>query len=150
MRSLAAVSVFFVFFLIFSFGGGVATMASEGTHPLFFSLSLDRETYQEGDPVACSYLLLNRGEEKTLTFRSSQFHELQLYREGRSIWTWSKGQFFLTMITEEVFQQGEYRHEVFLLPQEVTDRLVPGEYKIRVSILSEPEPLVAEVDFIVN
>lgn len=116
---------------------------------LSLEVKIEKEKYLYNQPIALSYLLYNRGEEISLTFPTSQIHEVELYRGEESLWYFSKDHLFLMVVTEKVLREGDYFLEVFTLPQEMVKSLTPGEYRIVVSIVSHP-PIQAEVEFFIQ
>jgi len=102
---------------------------------LSFTVSPERSEYFSGEAVTFIMDLENRGTEPIeLKFSSSQQYDLEVTGPDSYFWRWSKGKYFLTVITSFTLAPGEKKS--YRESWSVPENALPGTYQVRAFLTS--------------
>lgn len=110
--------------------------ASNTSHDLLLTISIDKPLYHMGDVMYVTLKLTNINSEKMMhiTYFTSQKFDFEILdKEGNVVYKWSKGRMFSQVVTSMILDPGESIEQSFSITLEGPPKqpqLVPGNYKI--------------------
>ncbi|HID10582.1 MAG TPA: hypothetical protein EYP17_04695, partial [Candidatus Latescibacteria bacterium] len=103
----------------------------------------EKESYPAGEPVPLKFEVINIGSIAAhFIFSSSRRFDLLVKQDGRVIWQWSRGKYFLQVFTEVVLKPGESLAFGARWPQvdSAGNSVPPGSYEV-LALLTAAEPV---------
>lgn len=101
------------------------------TESIIISLTTDKSKYSIQDTVKIALAVSNRtGATVSYDFPTSQWYDLQILKEGKVVWRWSRGKLFTQSFTTLVLKPGQSRTFAITwdLKGDSGNPVLPGNY----------------------
>jgi hypothetical protein len=111
----------------------------------------DKSSYALGQAVKINFVIENRtNQEMAIRFPSGQHYDIWVQKDGKEIWRWSRGKFFIQAFTSLTLKPGERKTFAETWKQVTNEgkQVPPGAYDIfaqLTTVPSRPTPVKTQV-----